>query len=217
VNPGDTASRSRTVTTEDIERFTALTGDRNPLHYDAALAQATRFGGIVVQGGITTGLLNAVVAEDLPGPGSVFLHVDWNFRAAVQPGDEITAEAEVLDARADKHLWAGHFEGNSRDVLALQDELASAIASEIHVQLTPTGPYKFTILETRPGGRVGFRENDDRFHRRDAPVQRVGVPPDGGGVLRALLRCGRQEVVVYGTCKETPYGLCGALKQRCRN
>ena len=101
---GRTASRTRTVTSDDIERFTAMTGDRNPLHYDAALAAATRFGGIVVQGGITTGLLNAVVAEDLPGPGSVFLHTDWSYRAPVRPGDTITASVEVLERRADKPI-----------------------------------------------------------------------------------------------------------------
>jgi acyl dehydratase len=104
VNPGDTASRSRTVTAEDIERFTAMTGDRNPLHYDADVAAATRFGGIVVQGGVTTGLLNAVVAEDLPGPGSVFLHTDWSYRAPVRPGDTITATVEVLEQRTDKPI-----------------------------------------------------------------------------------------------------------------
>jgi acyl dehydratase len=48
--------------------------------------------------------LNAIVAEDLPGPGSVFLHVDWSFRAAVRPGDTITAEVEVLEARQDKPI-----------------------------------------------------------------------------------------------------------------
>ena len=101
---GDRASRSRVVRAEDIELFTALTGDRNPLHYDAGLAAASRFGGIIVQGGVTSGLLNALVAEDLPGPGSVFLHVDWNFRAPVRPGDEITAEVEVLETREDKPL-----------------------------------------------------------------------------------------------------------------
>jgi acyl dehydratase len=104
VNPGATASRTRTVTADDIERFTAMTGDRNPLHYDAVLAAATRFGGIVVQGGVTTGLLNAVVAEDLPGPGSVFLHTDWSYRAPVRPGDTITATVEVLERRADKPI-----------------------------------------------------------------------------------------------------------------
>ena len=101
---GDRASRSRTVRAEDIALFTELTGDRNPLHYDEAAATASRFGGIIVQGGVTSGLLNAVVAEDLPGPGSVFLHVDWSFRAPVRPGDEITAEVEVLEARADKPI-----------------------------------------------------------------------------------------------------------------
>jgi acyl dehydratase len=101
---GETARRSRRVTRRDIELFTELTGDRNPLHYDEERAARTRFGGLIVQGGITSGLLNAVVAEDLPGPGSVFLHADWSFKAPVRPGDEITAEVEVLELRADKPL-----------------------------------------------------------------------------------------------------------------
>ena len=101
---GDTARRTRRVCAEDIALFTELTGDRNPLHYDEAAAGRSRFGRIIVQGGVTTGLLNAVVAEDLPGPGSVFLHVDWSFKAPVAPGDEITAEVEVLEAREDKPI-----------------------------------------------------------------------------------------------------------------
>ena len=101
---GATASRSRKVTERDIELFTELTGDRNPLNYDGEAAARSRFGGLLVQGGVTSGLLNAVVAEDLPGPGSVFLHVDWSFKAPVRPGDEITAEVEVLEARTDKPL-----------------------------------------------------------------------------------------------------------------
>jgi acyl dehydratase len=101
---GQRASRTREVTTRDIELFTELTGDRNPLHYDEDFAAGTRFGGLVVQGGVTSGLLNAVVAEDLPGPGSVFLHVDWSFRAPVRPGDTITAEVEVLEVRTDKPI-----------------------------------------------------------------------------------------------------------------
>jgi acyl dehydratase len=101
---GDTARRSRRVRAEDIELFSELTGDRNPLHYDEEAAASSRFGGLIVQGGVTSGLLNAVVAEDLPGPGSVFLHVDWSFKAPVRPGDEITAEVEVLEAREDKPI-----------------------------------------------------------------------------------------------------------------
>ena len=101
---GATASRARTISARDIELFTELTGDRNPLHYDQRAAADSRFGGIIVQGGVTSGLLNAVVAEELPGPGSVFLHVDWHFKSPVRPGDEITAEVEVLEAREDKPL-----------------------------------------------------------------------------------------------------------------
>jgi len=101
---GDVARRTRTIRAEDIELFTQITGDRKPLHYDEEAAARCRFGRIIVQGGVTSGLLNAVVAEDLPGPGSVFLHVDWSFKAPVGPGDEITAEVEVLEARDDKPI-----------------------------------------------------------------------------------------------------------------
>ena len=101
---GDHASRSRLVVAEDIVRFTAMTGDRNPLHYDEAVAAASRFGGIIVQGGVTTGLLNALVAEDLPGPGSVFLNVNWDFRAPTRPGDVITAHGEVVSVHATKPI-----------------------------------------------------------------------------------------------------------------
>jgi acyl dehydratase len=99
---GATASRSRRVTSDDIERFTAISGDRNPIHYDEAVAAATALGGIVVQGGVITAILNAVVAEDLPGPGTVFLGTEWTFRAPVRPGDRITGTVEVLEVREDK-------------------------------------------------------------------------------------------------------------------
>lgn len=99
---GDRASITRTVQWDDIERFTDISGDRNPIHYDAALAASTRFGGIVVQGGVTTAILNAVVAEKLPGPGTVFLEVNWKFTAPVRPGDDITGEVEIRTVREDK-------------------------------------------------------------------------------------------------------------------
>ena len=101
---GDTAQRTRVIAEGDIEAFTAISGDRNPLHYDEAVAASTSFGRIVVQGGVTTAILNAVVAEELPGPGTVFLHVDWNFRAPVRPGDVITGRVEVVEVRSDKPI-----------------------------------------------------------------------------------------------------------------
>jgi acyl dehydratase len=102
--PGDRATLSRRVEAADIERFTQISGDRNPLHYDQRAARASRFGEIIVQGGLTSAILNAVVAERLPGPGTVFLNVNWNFLAPVRPGDEITGAVEVLEVREDKPI-----------------------------------------------------------------------------------------------------------------
>ena len=74
-SPGANAERSKTVGMRDIELFTEMTGDRNPLHYDERAARESLFKGLIVQGGVTSGILNAVVAEDLPGPGTVFLEM----------------------------------------------------------------------------------------------------------------------------------------------
>jgi acyl dehydratase len=101
---GQSARMSREVTARDIQLFTEISGDRNPLHYDEEAASATKFGGIVVQGGITSAILNAVVAEELPGPGSVFLQVNWSFKAPVRPGDTITGEVKVTNVRSDKPI-----------------------------------------------------------------------------------------------------------------
>ena len=99
---GDRAERTLTLTAEDVETFARLTGDRNPLHFDEDFARRTRFGRLVVQGGLTTGLLHALVAMDLPGPGTVFLSQDWKFTAPVFVEDTITARAEVLEVHPSK-------------------------------------------------------------------------------------------------------------------
>jgi acyl dehydratase len=101
---GTVATWTRTFTANDVEAFARLSGDRNPLHFDADFAAATRVGRLVVQGGLTTGLFNALVAMKLPGPGSVFLHQEWDYPAPVFVGDTVTAEAEVIEARADKPI-----------------------------------------------------------------------------------------------------------------
>ena len=101
---GQLAELSKTMQQSDIELFSALSGDRQPLHTNPELAKASRFGGVIVQGGVTTGLLNAVVAEQVPGPGTVFLNVNWNFSKPVYLGDTVTASVEVLEVRADKPI-----------------------------------------------------------------------------------------------------------------
>jgi len=101
---GSSATSTRTFTADDVEAFARISGDRNPLHFDEAFAGRTRVGRLVVQGGLTTGLFNALVAMELPGAGSVFLHQEWDYPAPVFIGDTVTAEVEVLAARADKPI-----------------------------------------------------------------------------------------------------------------
>lgn len=94
--PGAKASRRLTLTPDHVETYARLTGDYNPLHFDAGFARRTRFGSLIVQGGLTTGLVHAIVAMDVPGPGTVFLSQDWKFTAPVYVGDTITAEVEIV-------------------------------------------------------------------------------------------------------------------------
>jgi acyl dehydratase len=101
---GSSATWTRTIRQADVEAFAQISGDRNPLHFDAGFAASTRLGRLVVQGGLTTGLFNALVAMKLPGPGSVFLHQEWDYRAPVYIGDTVTAEAVVTEVRADKPI-----------------------------------------------------------------------------------------------------------------
>jgi acyl dehydratase len=99
---GQRAERTLTLTPKHVQTFAELTGDYNPLHFEEAFAARTKFGKLVVQGGLTTGLLHALVAMDMPGPGTVFLSQNWKFTAPVYIGDTITASAEVLSVHASK-------------------------------------------------------------------------------------------------------------------
>jgi acyl dehydratase len=101
---GASAERTKRIDERDIELFAQITGDRNPLHFDTEAAGRSMFGGLIVQGGITSGLLNAIVAEDLPGPGTVFLGVEWKFVKAVYVGDSITGRVEITTVRDDKPI-----------------------------------------------------------------------------------------------------------------
>jgi acyl dehydratase len=99
---GQKARRRQTVTARDVELYAEITGDRNPLHFDPVFAAGTRFGRLVAQGGITAGMLNALVAMDLPGPGTVFMSQSLKYLAPTYLGDTLTAEVEVLAAKPDK-------------------------------------------------------------------------------------------------------------------
>lgn len=102
LNAGDKTSRTTTITDEMIHAFAALSGDNNPVHLDDAYAQTTRFGRRIAHGMIAAGLISATLANDLPGPGTVYLSQTLQFKAPVFPGDIITTTVEVKSVRPDK-------------------------------------------------------------------------------------------------------------------
>lgn len=93
---GEVATRTKLVTQESIERFAQLTGDTNPVHVDTAYAEQTYFRGPIAHGMLVSSLISAVLGNQLPGPGSIYLNQEMNFRVPVRPGDEITARVEVI-------------------------------------------------------------------------------------------------------------------------
>ena len=101
---GDTASRSKTITDADIHTFADLTGDHNPIHVDDEFASQSRFGKRIAHGMLSASLISAVLANDLPGQGSIYLGQTLQFVAPVFPGDEITARVTVTALRDKKPI-----------------------------------------------------------------------------------------------------------------
>ena len=93
---GHVSHREIAVTADMVAQYAEVTGDYNPLHFDQEFAAQTRFERLIAQGGITTGLLHALVAMDMPGPGTVFISQSWAFPRPVYIGDTIRAEATVV-------------------------------------------------------------------------------------------------------------------------
>lgn len=102
--PGDTASLSRTISDDDIRAFADATGDRNPLHLDEEFAKQTRFGRRIAHGMLSASLISAVIANELPGQGSIYLGQTLQFVAPVFPGDTVTARVTVSAIREDKPI-----------------------------------------------------------------------------------------------------------------
>ena len=99
---GQKATRTLSLTEESVEAYAQITGDYNPLHFDRDFAGKTRFKNLVVQGGLTAGILNALVGMDMPGPGTVFMNQNLKYTAPVFIGDTITAEAEIMEIHQTK-------------------------------------------------------------------------------------------------------------------
>jgi len=104
LQPGDNASRTLTISDDTIRAFAEVTGDTNPVHLDDEYAAGTRFGRRIAHGMIAAGLISATLANDLPGPGTVYLSQSLKFKLPVYPGDAVTATVEVLTVRPDKPI-----------------------------------------------------------------------------------------------------------------
>lgn len=115
IEVGQRATRTMTVDKGIVEAFAEITGDHNPLHFDTEFAARTRFGRLIAQGGIATGLLHALVAMDLPGPGSVFVRQSWKFPKPVYIGDTITAEGVVRAVQARRRMAEMAFRVTNQD------------------------------------------------------------------------------------------------------
>lgn len=102
--PGDTASLSRTISDDDIRAFANATGDHNPLHLDEEFAKQTRLGKRIAHGMLSASLISAVIANELPGQGSIYLGQTLQFVAPVFPGDTVTARVTVTGIREDKPI-----------------------------------------------------------------------------------------------------------------
>jgi 3-hydroxybutyryl-CoA dehydratase len=130
LRPGDKASRTQTISDEMIQSFADLTGDTNPVHLDDAYAARTRFGRRIAHGMIAAGLISATLANDLPGPGTVYLSQTLQFKTPIYPGDTVTAMVEVKSVRSDKPIVTlGTTCKNQNEVVVLEGEAVVLVSS----------------------------------------------------------------------------------------
>ena len=97
INVGDTASFQKTISEADVYMFAGVTGDMNPAHINHEAMKDTKFGGRIVHGMLSAGLVSAVLGMQLPGPGTIYLSQQLSFKAPVKIGETIKAVAEVVE------------------------------------------------------------------------------------------------------------------------
>jgi len=103
---GMTRERTKVITDDDIRMFATVSTDHNPLHLDDDYAKGTMFQGRIAHGMLTAGLISAVIGEELPGHGTIYLGQNLKFHAPVRPGDKVTAKVTVSSIDPVKHrVW----------------------------------------------------------------------------------------------------------------
>jgi acyl dehydratase len=125
---GDQATRTKTITDEDVQNFAKASGDTNPVHLDDAYAAGTRFGRRIAHGMLTGSLISAILGNDLPGQGTIYLQQEFKFKAPVFIGDTITAAVEVVAYREDRRIATLHTTCVNQDGTLVIDGEAVVIA-----------------------------------------------------------------------------------------
>src|SRR5947209_13898769 len=105
---GSKAALSRTITEDDILLFALVSGDHNPIHLDAEYAERSLFGKRIAHGFLVGSLISAVLGNDLPGPGSIYLGQTLRFLAPIHIGDTVTVTVKVIGLREDKRIVTLH-------------------------------------------------------------------------------------------------------------
>jgi len=123
---------SRTITEDDILLFAQVSGDRNPIHLDPEYAERSIFGKRIAHGFLIGSLISAVLGNDLPGPGSIYLGQTLKFLAPIHIGDTVTVKVKVVAVREDKRIVTLHTNcTNQSDVLVLSGEAVVKYAKEV--------------------------------------------------------------------------------------
>lgn len=101
---GQTARIKKIFLFEDVKKFSELSGDFNPIHLDINYAEKSVFKKLIVHGFLYSSLISAILANELPGPGSIYIHQELNFKSPVYHGEEVTAQVKIIDLRPDKNI-----------------------------------------------------------------------------------------------------------------
>ncbi len=102
---GDSVEMSKVFTYDDVKKFAELSGDINPVHLDQTFASTTIFKKPIVHGFLFSSMISALLANKLPGPGSIYIHQELNFKGPVFHGEKVTAIVEIEEIKPEKSIY----------------------------------------------------------------------------------------------------------------
>lgn len=131
LQPGMSATFSKTITEADIVIFAGVSGDTNAVHLNEEFAATTRFGGRIAHGFLTASVISAAVANRLPGPGTVYLAQQLRFKAPVKPGDTVHAAVTVVSVDAAKARAVLSTACRVKDTVVIEGEATVMVSSRV--------------------------------------------------------------------------------------